>query len=48
MVRDDLGGIESLTTALRVATPGEPVADDQAEIAERLRHVARIYDEAVA
>lgn len=48
VVRDDLGGIESVTAALRVATPGEPVAGDQAEIAERLRHVARIYDEAVA
>ncbi|MBB0243509.1 hypothetical protein FNQ90_05145 [Streptomyces alkaliphilus] len=47
-VRDDLPGIDSTRTALRLidspGDEGEPVDPDSAEVVERLRAAARLYD----
>ncbi|MEX5635617.1 hypothetical protein [Parafrankia sp. FMc2] len=47
-VREDLGGIDTVTEALGLAHGTRPPAEDQAEAAERLRITARMYAEALA
>ncbi|WP_084132570.1 hypothetical protein [Parafrankia colletiae] len=47
-VREDLGGIDTVTEALDLAHGTRAPAEDQAEAAERLRITARMYAEALA
>ncbi|PZG52850.1 hypothetical protein C1I98_06655 [Spongiactinospora gelatinilytica] len=46
-VRDDFGGVGSVAGAIGLAEGAVLPEDDQSEVAERLRHIHRIYDEAV-
>lgn len=47
-VRDDLGGVESVHTALGLADGTLTPAPEQAELAARLRYARQVYTEAVA
>jgi hypothetical protein len=46
--RDELGGVESIPTALGLADDSRLPSSEQTEIAEQLRYVRQIYTEAVA
>ncbi|GAA2847630.1 hypothetical protein [Nonomuraea rubra] len=47
-VRDDLGGIESVSTVVNLATGAAVPSDDQVAVTERLRYARRIHGEVVA
>ncbi|GIH28951.1 hypothetical protein Aph01nite_72610 [Acrocarpospora phusangensis] len=47
-VRDDLGGVDSVRTAIELIGGASPPPEEHAAIAERLRFVRRIFDEVVA
>ncbi|WP_188196121.1 hypothetical protein [Nonomuraea sp. SYSU D8015] len=47
-VRDDLGGIESVSTVVNLAAGTGVASDDQAAVADRLQYVRRIHGEVVA
>lgn len=47
-IRDELGGVESITTALTLADGTRRATDEQAEIAAQLQFAHRLYAEAVA
>jgi hypothetical protein len=44
VVRDDLGGLDSVSTALALARGERAPSDDQADIAHALRHAKRLND----
>ncbi|TQS42564.1 hypothetical protein [Cryptosporangium phraense] len=46
-VREQLGGVETVAEALRIAHGDHPVPPEEAETAEVLRSSARIYDDAL-